>query len=325
MTHRANLMLRTVVSVSLIVVLLCMMRGSYVRILEIFKDINIAVFVYSVFIFFAAISIAAMRVRMLIRAQELSVTFIEAVNLTFIGYFFNNFLPTAIGGDVVKAYYVAKKTNNTTASFASVFMDRFLGLFTMMVMAGLALIFAKGFVKDQAAVNMVYGAVAVSVLLLAFIFHKPFASRFSFLFKLAGPLEGKLRHLYEIVHSYHKKRLLLLSSFILSFISQFIYFYSIFLLVTSIGSHVPFKELFLRIPLVSAFSLLPSINGLGVREGSIVVLFGPLVGKGNAFAVSILMLATLMITSLIGGVIYAVSPQFRIALKAEREGKGVIV
>jgi hypothetical protein len=52
-----------------------------------------------------------------------------------------------------------------------------------------------------------------------------------------------------------------------------------------------------------------------VREGSVVLFFGPLIGKTNAFAISIIVLAILLITSVIGGIIYMVSPQFKMRLK----------
>jgi hypothetical protein len=65
-------------------------------------------------------------------------------------------------------------------------------------------------------------------------------------------------------------------------------------------------------PIISAVSLLPSINGLGVREGSTVLFFGPIIGKENAFVVSILWFLVLFVTSIAGGLIYALSPQFKI-------------
>ncbi|MBI4974780.1 MAG: hypothetical protein HZC19_03130 [Candidatus Omnitrophica bacterium] len=46
-----------------------------------------------------------------------------------------------------------------------------------------------------------------------------------------------------------------------------------------------------------------------------MVFFGPIIGKENAFAVSILWLLVLFVTSIIGGVIYGLSPQFKIKFK----------
>ena len=83
----------------------------------------------------------------------------------------------------------------------------------------------------------------------------------------------------------------------------------------SIGTPIPIIDILLRMPIISILSLLPSINGLGLREGSTVVFFGPIIGKENAFAVSILWLFVLFVTSIIGGVIYGLSPQFKIKFK----------
>ena len=316
MKKRLYAIVRVVISLFLIALLLFIMRGNYAKIVYLFTHIHIKIFIMSFVYFVIGISIATLRLKLIIQAQELKVTFFEAINLTFIGYFFNNFLPTAIGGDFVKAYYVSKKTKNVTASYASVFMDRFLGLLTMMLMAACALFILKGFIYDKTEVLLISIAVAGALFFLSLLFNKGFASRFAFVLKIAKPLEDKLKKLYNAIHSYRKNRMLLLQSFILSFFSQFVYFYSVFLLALSIGFRLPMKELFLRIPLVSALALLPSINGLGVREGSIVMLFGPLIGKENAFAVSLLTLATLMIISFIGGLIYAFSPQFKVELKS---------
>lgn len=320
MKQRIYSILRLGVSIVLVGALLYMMRGNYASIAGILKSTSLKLFVLGIAVFLLAVLIASLRVKLLIQAQELNVSFPEAAGLTFIGYFFNNFLPTSIGGDVVKAYYVGKKTGARSASYAAIFMDRFLGLFTMVLMAALALFFAKGFMNDKAVFWMVYGVIALSAVFLVFVFNKNFASRFSFLLKLARPIEDKLRKLYDTIHSYRRHRFLLAQSIVISFFSQVAYFYSIALLVLSVGSKIPMKELFLRMPLVSALSMLPSINGLGVREGSIVALFSPLIGSQSAFAVSILMLAMLMVTSLFGGLIYAFSPQFRMKLP---KGEGI--
>jgi hypothetical protein len=92
------------------------------------------------------------------------------------------------------------------------------------------------------------------------------------------------------------------------------------MLALSMGSRIPVIDLLLRMPIVSMVSLLPSINGLGVREGSTVVFFGPLIGRENALAVSILMIVVLLMISVVGGMIYALSPQFKMKLiEIERE------
>ena len=53
------------------------------------------------------------------------------------------------------------------------------------------------------------------------------------------------------------------------------------------------------------------------------MLFGPIIGKERAFVVSILLLLMLLIVSLVGGLIYAFSPQFKVKW-GEVEKKGAI-
>jgi uncharacterized protein (TIRG00374 family) len=159
---------------------------------------------------------------------------------------------------------------------------------------------------------MIYIITLLSLLAVFFVINKQFAKKFSFIFIFIRPIEDKVRRMYNAVHLYKNHTRLMIDSFAISILSQLLFFISIGVLALSIGSKIPAMEIFLRMPIICAISLLPSINGLGVREGSMVLLFGPIIGKESAFAVSILWLLVLFLTSVIGGLVYAFSPQFKI-------------
>jgi uncharacterized protein (TIRG00374 family) len=150
---------------------------------------------------------------------------------------------------------------------------------------------------------------------IVFIANERFARFFSGLLFFLKSFEARLKRAYAAVSKYRRHRALMLKSFAISVISQALFFLSLGLLVLSIGARFSPIEIFLRAPIICTMSLLPSINGLGLREGATVVFFGPLIGRENAFAVSILWLAVLFITSVIGALIYAISPQFRMRLR----------
>ena len=307
--------IRAFISISFIVLLLYIMRDRYPQILKALASTKIPVFILGLLCFIAAISVASIRLKLIIEAQEIPVTLKEATSLTFIGYFFNNFLPTSIGGDVIKAYYLSRKTDDKTASYASVFVDRIIGLVTMVFMAFVALFFVQDGVVDNTIKYIVYFITLGSILALVFMTNKKLAKKFSFLLFLVRPIEEKIKKLYEIIHKYQYKKKLMYKSFAISFVSQILFFASLGVLALSIGSRIPVKDMFIKMPIISMMSLLPSINGLGLREGSTVAFFGPLIGPDRAFAVSILWLLVLLCVSLIGGIVYAVSPQFKIKLK----------
>ena len=87
-----------------------------------------------------ALLLIALRWRMLLKIQDVEISLWEATRLTFLGQFFNSIVPGTVGGDLVKAYYVAKHTPKTAAVIVSVFVDRLLGLIELALMAGAMLV-----------------------------------------------------------------------------------------------------------------------------------------------------------------------------------------
>jgi uncharacterized membrane protein YbhN (UPF0104 family) len=93
----------------------------------------------------------------------------DAVRFTFYGIFFNLVVPGATGGDVVKAWYAAKRTGVPTKAVVSVFVDRAVGLFALVLLAG-ALLFLgpdrPGYAAPRLLVGAAIGGAAVFVLLV---------------------------------------------------------------------------------------------------------------------------------------------------------------
>ena len=86
------------------------------------------------------IVVAALRWRMLLRTQGFQVSAREAVELTFLGNFFNQVVPGGlVGGDVLKAVYAARGREKAAHAVVSVFVDRVLGLFGTVILACVAL------------------------------------------------------------------------------------------------------------------------------------------------------------------------------------------
>ncbi len=308
-----SILIRAFVSILLIVILLYIMRDKYAQILDAIKNADIRLVLSGLVVYVLAGVIASYRFKLIVATQKKTrVTFLEALSLTFIGYFFNNFLPTSIGGDVAKAYYLSREKSEKLGSFTSVFVDRAIGLFTMIFMAAIALSFFQSALVDGRVKLVVYSIALCALGIVIFMTNRGVAKKFAGLLSLVRPLQEKAKQAYDSIHTYKNHTSLIVKSLMISVVSQLLFFTSIGILIISIGSRIAPIEVLLRMPIVSVISLLPSINGLGVREGSTVVLFGPLIGKTNAFAVSILWFLILFLVSIIGGLIYAFSPQFKI-------------
>jgi glycosyltransferase 2 family protein len=91
-----------------------------------FEPLIIATLIYAV-----GLIITFLRWHLLVRAVDLPFSRYNAVRLGLVGFYFNTFLPGSIGGDVVKAYAIARESNRRTLAVATVLIDRIVGLWAL--------------------------------------------------------------------------------------------------------------------------------------------------------------------------------------------------
>jgi uncharacterized protein (TIRG00374 family) len=87
----------------------------------------------------AAQLLTILRWYVLVRAQGLPFRLTDALRLGLIGVFFNNVLPSSVGGDVIKAAFLGREQNRRTVALATVIMDRLIalwGLFWFVALLG---------------------------------------------------------------------------------------------------------------------------------------------------------------------------------------------
>ncbi|HPN66691.1 MAG TPA: lysylphosphatidylglycerol synthase transmembrane domain-containing protein, partial [Candidatus Omnitrophota bacterium] len=131
MKSKLSVFLRVAVSLTFIGLLLWVFRKDIPDILRTLNGIRYPEFLLAVSFNLLAIIIVSYRLKVMLKVQGLRLTVMESAYLTFVGNFFNNFLPTSIGGDIVKAYYATKKSERKLESFSAVFFDRFFGFLSI--------------------------------------------------------------------------------------------------------------------------------------------------------------------------------------------------
>src|SRR5262249_3418090 len=72
----------------------------------------------------------------LVRAQDLPFTLPDALRIGLIGFFFNTFLPGAVGGDIIKAAFLAREQSRRTVAVATVIMDRVIARWALVWFVG---------------------------------------------------------------------------------------------------------------------------------------------------------------------------------------------
>src|SRR5258708_1211223 len=85
------------------------------------------------------IAVASWRWKYLLHAQEVLLPYSEAFSLTMIGALFNIVIPGAVGGDVMKGYYVSRQAGaRRSHALTTILMDRVLGLVGLALLAAVA-------------------------------------------------------------------------------------------------------------------------------------------------------------------------------------------
>ncbi|MFQ5813584.1 MAG: lysylphosphatidylglycerol synthase transmembrane domain-containing protein [Anaerolineae bacterium] len=251
-----------------------------------------------------ALILGAYRWQRLLIALGISVPLPTLISSYFVGLFFNNFLPTSMGGDVVRVYDVAKYSRQPSVSAASVIAERVLSSLAqgLIALVGLALGYdmARRFLAEITALFLVLCLVLLALLLGGRWARKlSLSDPFSLKSKVMGVLES-------ISFCLRNKPLALWVIFVSLFFHGMIVLIN-YMIFKALNANVSLLSCFLVIPVILFITLLPiSINGLGVREWAYIYFFGRLgLSMMESVAVSLLFFFLLTLVSLIGGVIFA--------------------
>jgi uncharacterized membrane protein YbhN (UPF0104 family) len=239
--------------------------------------------------------LSAWRWQMLARPLGFERSIRQLFSYYFIGMYFNLLLPTSVGGDVLRAWYLDGRSGRRLAALAAVFLDRFSGLLVLLALACAGVLLSPrelpawitGFVWSTSACALL-GILAVPVLA-----------------RWGGGMSQRLHKVRLALATLMAPRLLAAST-ILSLGVQAGNVILVLLLGEALGAQVPLAFYWILVPMVTLLTMLPiSINGTGVREGAMVLFLAPLgVAEQTAVALALLWFTVFLAASLLGGLVY---------------------
>jgi len=232
---------------------------------------------------------------LLLKAVDIRIPVFHLFRIYIIAPLSGIILPSTIGGDVFRLYCLSRYKVSNSAVFASIVIERVIGLIAILLLASFSLGLGFYFMKDtQFNFTMIswvllicfIAVVGVIVMLLSrglggFIDN--LASRFA-----AYPFIGKLNRIYVLCGSYGNHLITLGTVFIWTLVEQMAPIIGNFLLIKAFHINVSFLELVIIIPLIILAIRLPiSLDGIGVQEGLYLALFGLVgVSASEAFLLS---------------------------------------
>jgi len=256
------------------------------------------------------IVISAYKWRLLLAVLDIHIELPTLLSYYFVSMFWRNFLST-IGGEAIKIYYVSKHSGRTVESFTSVFLERGTGLFALLLISVVTLIFGKDVDVDVGvALVIVVLFTGYLVFLLAwfngYLFER--SMRLFGLLKSIFPIH-KIRELRESVCMYKTHKKCLVKTLAISLVFQILsVITAAYVISLSLGLRIPLPYFFLFCPIIGMLSMLPiSLNGIGVREGAYLFFFTKIgVSDAQSVSMSLIIYAMALVVSLIGGVVYAI-------------------
>ncbi len=222
--------------------------------------------------FLATHLIGVAKWRLTLHISNARLTFAQAVRCYFAGLFGTVFLPSVVGGDVVRMGLAFRIERNRAGILLGSLVDRLLDTISLAVVAGIGVLLLPGALDQrhrgafiEIAIVFALGLVALFVLVKAVPWRRlPFKVRRLFV---------KVRRAWRSMASQPQYVLI---SLLLGIIIQTGLLFLSATIAAACGLHVPFRVWLLVWPLAKLLALVPlTLGGLGIREAGLVALLAP--------------------------------------------------
>ena len=296
-------LLRVLISVGVLGILFW--RIGLGQTLDVLRQADVRYLLAAFLLFVLSLVIRAYRWLVLVRSLDPSVSLARLLRLYFVGQFFNAFLPSSFGGDVVRALELTQDTD-TSAAIGTVLLDRMTGLLVLFVMGLAALPFNAARMEPWLVgllLGVAGGGLVVGALVLEGRSLRRLTGWLPGSLSLAG--QGPLARVYAAVTGCGWRAVT--GAFGISVLFNLINVVINWLCGRAVGAGVGLGYFFAVTPLLSVSGLVPSIGGWGVREAMSTALFSPTgAGANVAAALGLALGIVTLAAGLVGGCIYLV-------------------
>jgi uncharacterized membrane protein YbhN (UPF0104 family) len=272
-------------------------------------------------IYVAGQMVATRRWQILSRMIGIAGNYPEYLLYFFIGAFTNLFVPGLIGGDAARALYLGRRHHEIGKAVASVVADRGFGLLVLIWLTAVCVaVLGRGIFPPTVTtpIYLIGGATALGYLLMPA------------LVALQSIMPRRIAATIAMLSPYLQGRIALLPALALSLVLHLVQVLAQYVLGLGLGLTIPPWMFLLCVPTTNTLASVPlTFNGLGLREGLYVVLFGMAgVGRADAAALGLLWFAITTLAGLCASVAFIAVPtpiERQTSVKGEefRTGSGV--
>jgi uncharacterized membrane protein YbhN (UPF0104 family) len=297
------------VAVSAALLWMLFSRADVSAMAEQFRQMNIGWMLAALATYGLMLVVSAWRWQLLLQVQQIPVGFGHLTNSFLVATFFNNFLPSNIGGDVVRVADTASFAGSKTVATTIVLVDRVIGLIALLaVAAGASALAALGGVP---LTGVGYIWISLVAVLSGLVFVLGWPDRFArMLHRVAGGrgegIQTRVLNLLAAITRFAAQPGPLGVAFAGALAVQALLVLFYMCAARSLAVPLPLLAASVVVPVSLAVQMVPvSINGFGVREAVFAFFFGSLgLNVGSALTLSLGSAALIMLFSLSGGAVF---------------------
>ncbi|MCA9400773.1 MAG: flippase-like domain-containing protein [Candidatus Omnitrophica bacterium] len=240
-----------------------------------------------------------------IGALELKVPVFQAVRYYFFGIFGNLFLPSAIGGDIIKVIGLCKDCAQKPKVVASVLLDRLSGFASIVLISVTAYLFGFSLIDDQALLIMIVLLACGPTVVCLFLFNSKLYEFCCRIFNIFPKVKQAFMNLHYDILLLKDKKGQGVKAIAVSCLAQSIFIFTFYFTAKALHQDISIIYFLIFVPMICVAAMVPSIGGLGVREFGTAYFFTK-VGMDSSVAVSMSLINFLfmVITGLLGGLLY---------------------
>ncbi len=230
----------------------------------------------AILIFIPVPLLQSIRLVWMLAVQDVRLSYWNSIKLSYAGNFFNFALPGMVGGDLIKAYYITRFTHQKTEAVTTVFLDRAVGLFGLVLLAGTMIIIAwnpREFGQLALGLVLLIGGLAVGAV---FVFSKRLRHALH-LVELAErlPLSEQILRIGRATVAMRRHKALVAASLANTIVLQFTVMVSAFVMARALAMDGTFVQYLIYVPvgfLIAAIPINPP-QAVGVLEFAYVQFF----------------------------------------------------
>jgi uncharacterized protein (TIRG00374 family) len=297
-------------TVSLVLLWILFARVDMARLWSVARTASVPWLLSALVLYLVMILASAWRWGLLLQAQHLAFRFRTLTSSFLVATFFNNFLPSNIGGDVIRIADTAPAAGSKTLATTVVLLDRGIGLLGLVLMAAIGATVGPRF-GDAGTLGagmlwLAFG-VAITIAAVGILFPEVFTRLLHPLRLLhAEWVDARLARLTATLARFRQAPTALAGCFAGAVIVQTVLVCFYLAIAHSMRIPVNFGELAVIVPITFIVQMVPlSMNGFGVREATFGFYFTRLgLPLESALLVSFMGAALIILFSLSGGVVY---------------------